>query len=70
MKKIIRAKEDFLWFRSGQVIPEEVYRENWSEHVQFLDADLNKDGKVDEADVKLAQAKVVEVKKEAKDKKK
>ena len=68
--KIIRAKEDFLWFRSGQIIPESEYKENWANHVQFVDSkadlDVNKDGKIDAQDVKLAQAKVSEVKKEVK----
>lgn len=31
---VIIAKEDFLQYKKGQIVPEEEYRENWSQHVE------------------------------------
>jgi len=38
MPRKIVAIEDFLWYKCGQVVPEEEYRENWKEHVTITGA--------------------------------
>lgn len=68
VRKII-AKEDFLWYKKGQQIPEADYNVGWGHLVTIIDEeeqkvrklDLNKDGVVDEVDVSLAKSFAKEV---------
>lgn len=70
MAKTIKAKEDFLWFKRDQIIPEQVYQTNWENHViitndsiQLNEFDLNKDGIVDKKDSEIASKVLNTIKK-------
>lgn len=68
VKKMYRAREDFLWYKRGQDIPEKEMQDNWKQHCEDLSEvlkpvlevehlsplDLNKDGVVNKKDYTMA----------------
>lgn len=71
VKKII-AKEDFLWYKTGQEIAEKDYNPGWIHLVTITDSsfnkelDLNNDGKIDGKDASIASKMLNSIKKSKK----
>lgn len=61
--RIITAKEHFLWYKCGQEIKENEYRDNWIKHVNIIETEEVKFPEIVKNNELLIEKKEVNVKK-------